>query len=131
MQSHWVSKCLKNSCVFLAHTLWHRVCNHISISLITLYVRLPLSFSMHLPYDASKFFIRNGSVLKITQDGSLVWLYEFPMPHIGTMTLWSWVQYKLLAKHSPSPSLTRMTLQRTEYFKYYLHSSPHISTMRR
>ena len=43
--------------------------------------------------DASKFCIRNGGIIEKRKHASLVWLYIFPVPDIGTMTLLS-QQYK-------------------------------------
>ena len=85
--THWDAS--KYACTVSAHALRYGVCNHISISPLSSHLSLNLRFSVKLPQDASKFCFRNGGIIEKRKHALLVWLYIFPMPDIGTMTLLS------------------------------------------
>jgi hypothetical protein len=77
----------KYACRVFAHALGYRVCNHISISSVSSHLRLAMRFAVQLSHNGSEFCIRNGGVFEERKHSSLVRLYIFPMPHVGTVTL--------------------------------------------
>jgi len=87
---------------------------------------------VQLPHDGPEFCIRNGGVFEERKHGSLVRLYIFPMPHIGTVTLLvnNTNHTQVLIKLLNSSFLICKQIE-FEILTSYLHGSAHISTMGR
>jgi hypothetical protein len=82
--SVYLSCSSKNWCSVLAHTFRNWICNHISVSLVSPWLRLALRFLVQRPDDASEF---EGGVFEYRKHGSLVRPYVFLMTSISTVTL--------------------------------------------